>query len=261
MRENREQVERHRKTKPSDDFYAPVASWFRLDPRRRDDATVDALRAIVEPDETVLDIGAGGGRYALPLALHAREVVAVEPSDGMVEVLEEGMREHGIENVRIVRERWPSASPPEADVALIAHVGYDVEEIGPFLDGMEAAARRRCVAVLLDRAPAARADHFWPAIHGVERVALPGLPEFLTLLLARGRLFEVSLRKVPPAAYDEPDDILRFLRQQLWIEEGSVEEAKVREIVADRLTERDGRFSLNWTPGTVGIVSWAPPGA
>src|SRR5205823_7133549 len=121
---------------------------FRDDPRRTNGPALEVLRGLVRPDETWLDIGAGGGRYALPLALLAREVIALDPSEGMLGVLEQGMAEHGLANVRIVRARWPTAEPPRADVAFIAHVGYDIAEIGPFLDGMEAAAERLCVAML-----------------------------------------------------------------------------------------------------------------
>ncbi|MET0850622.1 MAG: methyltransferase domain-containing protein, partial [Candidatus Rokuibacteriota bacterium] len=96
VRANREQAERVREGAPPADFYAPVASAFHADPRRADDPALDVLRALVRPGETWLDIGAGGGRYALPLALRARQVIAVEPSEGMRRVLHAGMDEHGI---------------------------------------------------------------------------------------------------------------------------------------------------------------------
>src|SRR5690348_9922500 len=53
-----------------------------------DDPLFLRLRAIVRPDDTVLDVGAGAGRYALPLAGLARRVVAVEPSPAMRRHLE-----------------------------------------------------------------------------------------------------------------------------------------------------------------------------
>jgi SAM-dependent methyltransferase len=150
---NGAQVDRFRQVGDGD-FYAPVASMFRADPHRSGEPALELLRGLTRPDDTWLDIGAGGGRYALPLALKVREVIAVEPSEGMIGVLREGMVEHGIENIRIERRRWPEgAAGLGADVALIAHVGYDIAQIGPFLDAMEAAARRLCVAVLLARPP------------------------------------------------------------------------------------------------------------
>jgi SAM-dependent methyltransferase len=256
VRANRDQVEQFREVQTSD-FYAPVAGLFRVDPHRHDEPTLEALRALVRPADTVLDIGAGGGRYALPLALMTREVVALEPSAGMLGVLRDGMAEYGIANVRVVGGRWPEdADLLSADVALIAHLGYDVEDIGPFLDAMEAAARRTCVAVLLDRPPPAEADRLWPAIHGVERASLPSLSEFLALLLARGRMFEVRLVERSPQVYDDPERLLTWLRQQLWVRPEGDKDVLLQRLLRDRLLERDGRLALSFEPVQVGIVTW-----
>ena len=40
--------------------------------------------------------------------------------------------------------------------------------------------------------------------------ALPALPEFLALLLARGKLFEVDLVERPPQSYEQPDQALAW---------------------------------------------------
>ena len=262
VRLNREQVERRRKAMPPrDDYYAPIAAMFRADPHREGDSTLDALRALVRPGDTVLDIGAGGGRYALPLALHCREVIAVEPSEGMREVLAELMAEHGIDNVHVVDSRWPADDPPRADVALISHVGYDIEDFGPFLDAMEAAAGRLCIAVMLSKPPPSRANPFWEAVHGEPREALPALPEFLALQLARGRLCELSFAEYDAIGYGEEEGVLRFLRQQLWIAEGSPEEAKLRAILPDYVDVKDDQVAFRQDPGKLGIVRWDPAGS
>src|SRR3979409_837407 len=75
-RGNRAQVEQIREA-PRAAFYPTIAGMFRADPRRRDEPTLEALRALVRPTDTVLDIGAGGGRLALPLALETRRVIAI----------------------------------------------------------------------------------------------------------------------------------------------------------------------------------------
>jgi SAM-dependent methyltransferase len=258
VRANREQVDRFREA-TSADFYAPVAGMFRADPRRTDEPTLEALRRLILPQDSVLDIGAGGGRYALPLALECREVIAVEPSDGMRQVLAEGVKEYGITNVKAVNARWPTATLSlKADVALISHIGYDVEDIGPFLDAMESAARRLCIAVLLSQPPPTEADRLWPAVHGVERAALPSLPEFVTLLLARGRLFELELVARDPQSFEQPEQILGFLRQQLWTAPDSEKDRTLQRVAKERLQQRNGRFALSWQPVQVGIVTWLP---
>jgi len=258
VKANRLQVERFREAPERADFYAPVASAFRADPRRTDDPALDELRALVQPGETWLDIGAGGGRYALPIALLAGEVIAIEPSDGMLGVLREGMAEHHITNVRQVQSRWPMEKPPEADVALIAHVGYDIEAFGTFLDAMEASARRLCVAVLQAQTPAAVAAPFWPIVHGEARVKLPALPEFLALQLARGRLCEVRLSSRAHGMYASPDAAVEVIRHQLFIEPGGAKDKVLQEAAKKTLFDMDGGSALTTEPVTVGVVSWRP---
>jgi SAM-dependent methyltransferase len=258
VRANREQAERLREGGPPRDFYAPVASDFRADPRRTDEPALDLLRSLVRPGEAWLDIGAGGGRYALPLALLAREVVAVEPSEGMQSVLRQGMADHRLSNVRIVPARWPMAAAPTADVALIAHIGYDIEEIDSFLDAMEASARRLCVAVLVTPSPPQPAERFWPPIHGEARVPLPSLTEFLVLLLARGRLFDLRLYEREPLAHVERDAPLGWLYQQLFVAADTAKGRLLASLARDAITERNGRWALSWDPVSLGIVTWRP---
>ena len=52
------------------DFWNPYARNFRTDPRREGDELLDFLLTQVTPTDTLIDVGAGGGRLALPLALH-----------------------------------------------------------------------------------------------------------------------------------------------------------------------------------------------
>ena len=208
VRANRVQAERFREA-AAGDFYAPVSNLFVADPRRSGEPALDALLAMASADDTWLDIGAGAGRYALPLALKVREVIAVEPSGGMRRALRTGMAEHGIANVRVVPGPWPESLAvleplPAADVALIAHVGYDIESIGPFIDAMEGASGRRCVAMLTDRSPASVADPFWPLVHGEERVPLPALPDLVDLLRARGRSPELQALERSPRTSRSP---------------------------------------------------------
>jgi hypothetical protein len=61
------------------------------------------------------------------------------------------------------------------------------------------------VAVLMERAPASAADAFWPPVHGMERVALPALPDALELLEARGRAPTVTRITIEPRRFESRD--------------------------------------------------------
>jgi SAM-dependent methyltransferase len=267
VRANREQVDRVREVPDGRDFYAPVRDVFRADPGRRDDPVLDHLMGIARPGETWLDIGAGAGRYALPLAGAVGAVVAVDPSPGMLAALSEGAAEHGIKNVRTVEGRWPPdgalratlGRDPLADVALIAHVGYDIEAILPFVEALEGAVRRLCVAVMMDRQPGSLADPFWPPVHGEERVPLPALAAFEELLQARGRELHTTIVEQRPRRFESLDEVERFARRQLWVGAGSDKEERFREVLDQLVVPADGGFGLvGQRPFSVGVVEWAP---
>jgi FkbM family methyltransferase len=262
VRANFEQAERLRETE-TPDFYAPVTNLFVADPRRTGEPALDALIAMSTDTETWLDIGAGAGRYALPLALHVREVIAVEPSRGMRRALRTGISEHGLGNVRVVAGSWPDAVDdlgelPAVDVSLIAHVSYDIEGIGTFLDAMEAATRSRCVAMLTYSSPASVADPLWPPVHGEPRVSLPALPDLMALLRARGRDPQVEMVERSPRTFDSREALAAFLRRQLFIAEGSDKDVRLREILPERITHQDGGWTLAQRPaGSLGIATWS----
>ena len=268
VRANREQVERIREVPDGADFYAPVQSLFRADPTRRGDEVLDALLSLVRSGETWLDIGAGAGRFALPIARaldpSGGSVVAIDASPSMLEGLLEMAEDYAIENIRTVHGRWPPSDDGalamhEADVALIAHVGYDVEAIGPFVDALESAAARLCVAVLMERVPASAADPFWPPVHGEARVSLPALPDVVELLEARGRRLDVTRIAVEPRRFESLDGLAGFVRRQLWIDPAGPKEKRFQKAL-DGLAVED---SDGWTirdrgPSDVGIVTWVP---
>jgi hypothetical protein len=255
---NRDQVNAFREAPDGPDFYAPVAERFRDDPLRTGDAVLDALVSLAQADDVWLDIGAGGGRYALPLALKTRQVIALDHSSAMLRVLREGMEQSAIANVEVVEADWPTNKEFSADVALISNVGYDIEEIGPFLDAMERSSRRLCVAHLRWRNPTSDIDELWPAVHGVERATLPNLRDLLALLLARERPFEVNLIPARAQTYTSPEEAMANGRRQTWVEPGSEKDTRLRAAITACLIERDGRFAFRWEPNYAGIVSWKP---
>ena len=255
----REQVESLPDRPRPEDFYAPVAQAFKADPRRTDEPLLDLLRPLVRPDETWIDIGAGGGRYTLPVALLARRVYAVEPSAGMRAAIAEAARENAIENLDVFDERWPGPSTvPVANVAFVSHVGYDIADIGPFLDEMEAHASRCCVAVLFNRAPISEFALLWTPVHGEERILLPAMSEFVTLLFARGATPELRFLDLPPRVYEDLDSLQRSARRPLWVLEGSDKDRRLGEAVRDLAIEVDGGYVLNPTPRQLGVATWEP---
>ena len=235
---------------------------FRADPHRTDDDVLDALLAIARSSDTWIDVGAGAGRFSLPLALYVESVVAIEPSGAMRAEFANLQIEHGITNIDLRDDRWPSDDPvitDVGDVALISHVAYDIEPIGGFLDTLERSARRECVAILFDHSPSAMFWQVWPAIHGEEQVQLPGGNEFTALLKARGASVEASV--IQPRGdrqrfvFDAPEAAIEWARRRLWLAENSARLPLLREAVAELLIERDGGWTLPDQPSQL-LIRW-----
>ena len=271
VRANAEQVDRFREVPDGADFYAPVTGLFRADPRRTDEPVLDALIRLIEPGETWIDIGAGAGRYALPIALALAptggRVIALDASHGMLDALLDLQTEHGVADVEVIEGRWPptdgsSLDRYAADVALIAHVGYDIEAIGPFVRAMESVALRLCVAVLMERQPSSIADACWPPVHGEARVALPALPGFVEMLEARGRRPAVEMLQREPRLFASRNELAGFLRRQLWIEPGGEADERFQAALDDLvMVDADGGVGLRGQqPLPIGIVTWDPRG-
>jgi len=266
VRANAEQVERFRAAPEGADFYAPVTRMFVADPGRQADPVLAAIVAIAHPDDTWLDIGAGAGRYALPLGRVVREVIAVDPSESMLGALREGAGAAALANIRALPGRWPPdsalraaiGSDPVADVSLIAHVGYDVEAIVPFVEAMENASRRHCVAVLMVESPAAIAAPFWPIVHGEERVGLPALPQFLELLAARRAGHGVEMVAGEGRRWANRDELLGFLRRQLWTVPGTSADRRLEDALGAMTSgTADGAVELRDSVARdIGIVRW-----
>jgi len=168
------------------DVWSTLASGFRADPHRANDPVVNFLLQFTGPDKTVLDVGGGAGRYALPLALRSRQVTVVEPSPSMTDALDVACREAGIDNVIAIRARWEDAQVEPADMVLCANVVYGVADIEPFVRKLNEKARETVAIVAYMDAPMSMMSPLWEAVHGEKRIDPPAFLELLPALWEMG---------------------------------------------------------------------------
>src|SRR3989304_4930002 len=67
---------------------------------------------------SLLDVGAGTGSLALPLASQVRKVTALEPSQPMLEILEKKASRLGIKNVKTINASWGEVTMEPHDAIL-----------------------------------------------------------------------------------------------------------------------------------------------
>lgn len=261
VREHHTQTLRMKERSERDDFWKPIAAAFRDDPARADDPVLNALAEWVDADTTVLDVGGGAGRFAVPLAKRCRRVTVVEPSDSMIEGLRSAASDAGVSNVEVVQSSWEEAEVEAADVVLCAHVVYGVEDIEPFVRKLAESAQRRVVIVVHAKSPISLAAPFWEAVHHERRINLPALPELVPVLWEMGIWPDV--RMLGPAqrrAVSDPEMALTWLRHMTWVAPGSEKDRKLTEIVEDLYDAEKGEYVLRTERPPQGIVTWVTEG-
>ena len=245
---------------PPEDFWRPYAGQFRDDPRRSGDPLLERLLEFVAPGHTVIDVGAGGGRLALPIALRCRKVVAVEPSASMASALEQQAEECHIQNVSVVRATWEEAHVEPGDIVLCAHVVYTIRDISAFVRKLEAHARERVLIVLYNAAPQSQIYPLWKQLHGKERLPLPSLPQLREVLQELDIDAQIDfLDPQPPRGFDSLEQAVEQLSGRLYLAPGSSEAARLEQMLPGLLQEEDGVFRIRGAePLRPAIVSWRP---
>ncbi|MCB0045197.1 MAG: class I SAM-dependent methyltransferase [Caldilineaceae bacterium] len=113
----------------------------------RYEATLAALTELVRPTDTLLDVGAGAGRFALPLAAHVQQVTALDQAAPMLDILRAKADAEGIANVQLLRAAWEDATVEPHDVVLAAWSLYRQPDLVVSMQKLIAATRRTLVIV------------------------------------------------------------------------------------------------------------------
>ncbi len=254
------QSDRIREELVSDDFWRPVAHRF-VPPKRGESApdnTAEKLAELVSQDETVLDVGAGGGRLTIPLAETCAHVTAVEPSEAMREQLIATTEAWGIKNVSILATTWEEAQVEPHDLVVCAHVVYTVTAIEQFIRQLNEHARKAVALISFERPATATYLSLWPSVHGEERIQLPTLPQIEDLLTDLSINFErINLGEWLPRPFRDREQALAECQARLFVASGSDKSEKLSEVLDDSLVEVEGGLRLKWAePHRPVIISW-----
>lgn len=240
---------RKKHTNPSFNWDDRAASFNKIASATSDEVrkNVDVLGIL--PSDTVLDMGAGTGRYAVPLAEKAGRLTVLEPSKGMLAYLEENMKNAGISNYSVINKKIEDLEIGEDlmvhDIVFASNsLGFDDLRAG--LEKLDAAAKRM-VNILWFAGPARHTPD--PGLQerlGIESADI-SMPDYLTIvhvLHQMGIYANVSIENVERKHYyDSPDEAADF-----WIERGSYsaeEQEIIREYMKNTLErDEDGRYGM-----------------
>jgi len=144
------------------------------------------------PESRVLDIGAGPGTLAIPISEKVKDVNAVEPSSGMIEVLEENMVAYGKNNISIIKKRWEDIDV-EKDLdgpydIIIASFSLGMPDIRKAIEDMLAVASGY-IYLYWFAGNTSWDEHsieIWPKLHGTEYCITPKCDVLFNVLYQMG---------------------------------------------------------------------------
>ncbi|WP_036683007.1 class I SAM-dependent methyltransferase [Pelobacter seleniigenes] len=128
-------------------FWDKRAPEFRKHQVAKTEYAEDFIRFMqLQPHWSVLDVGCGCGNLALPLAKQVALITALDFSPTMLELLQQGCVEQGVDNITTIHGRWEddwdSLGVGRHDVA-IASRSLAVSDLPAALSKLNQAARRQ----------------------------------------------------------------------------------------------------------------------
>lgn len=223
------------------------------------DPLLRRLLRVAERSSTVLDVGAGTGRFAIPLAERVDHVTAVDPSRAMLDTLRRGAEERGLRNLEAVRSLWADAETAEADVVFSSFVMTLVPDGVAFVRKMEASARRHVFLYLGAYSGDAVLDPMWRYFHDEPRAPGPTYLDALALLEEEGIAPDVKVVELKNRTrFATIEQAVEHYRDGLLLGETHGVEDDLARLLERWLLGRRGAYRSPLRTLPVAIIHWRP---
>ncbi len=248
---------------PREHFWSErTVAWYARALERSDYAA--RVLAVLEPRlggcRDALDVGAGCGALALPLARRLDAVTALEPEPAMAQYLRLAAVRAGLDNLTVVEARWGETPLPAHDLILCAHVGGLMQADSPFLRDAGKLARRLVALVRDWPADAPGQDKFYyselyPALLGRPYEHRSDAGDTLAGLQRLGIRPEVTVSAYDSdQPFDDLDEACDFFMTYLGLD-GEAPRAYLTRFLAERLVRRGGEFVAPFRK-TAAVITW-----
>lgn len=225
------------------------------DPDR--DPFLRRLRRVTDRSSTVIDAGAGTGRFALPLAEHVAHVTAVDPSEAMLAVLRKEAERAGAANLTMVNATWEQAETAIADVVFSSYVLTLVRDAPTFLRKLDRAARRHVFIYLGAFCGDAVLDPLWRHFHGTPRMPGPSHLDALAVLRELGIEPAIELVELPNRRrFATVEDASEHYREALLLPDRPELRAELEGLLATWLLGRRGALRSPLRSLPAAIIRW-----
>jgi len=228
----------------------------------RNPGRIRPVLELLKPDSgcRVLDISAGPGTLAVPIASLAGQVTAVEPAPGMAEVMGGYAAKKGISNLKIIQKRWEDIDPATDldgpyDIVFASH-SLGMPDIRKAIEKMNAVASKRVFLFWFGEITSWEKPmvDLWPKLHGKEYLSGPKADVLFNVLWSMGIFPNVASEQLDHTRlYPDISSALTDLREQFGISTLG-QEAILRTYLENAMIRENGQFIL---PGiTTGVRLW-----
>ena len=210
--------------------------------------------------DTVIDIGGGSGRYALPIARAVAHVTLIEPSPAMAAGARAVFEAAGRDNLTVIERAWPGVRVAPASAVLMANVLAQIEDLAGFV--RPALGRARDWLFIVHGGHGAdggeATGRVIERIHGEPRVPNPGLAELIAALHELGVLPDVRMgTRRFQRSYDDLDEAARAVAANALVEPTPAALRTIRSMLRRRLRRADdGRLAEQPLDLPVGLLTW-----
>ncbi|MCD4742541.1 MAG: class I SAM-dependent methyltransferase [Desulfobacteraceae bacterium] len=221
------------KQRKTDDFWEDKAKHYDKMVDERWSAPDSSREFLIQtlkdnPGSTLLDVGAGTGKWSMLASPYAAKVTALEPSSAMQQVFRRKIENEKITNIDIVTGTWPEDDVGPHDYILSSHSIYGVRDFKAFVNKMSARATRGCIMIL--RVPLADSVMAEAARHVLSQpYDSPNFQIAYNLLLGMDIYPDIIMEKGgkwPPWNHDSFEEALDDLKNRLGLINSSVDSLK-----------------------------------
>jgi SAM-dependent methyltransferase len=238
-----------------------TAAWYRRAAEQGDYAArvLAAVGSRLDSCRTALDVGAGCGALAVPLAGRGVAVTALEPAPAMARALRRWSAEAGLRNVTVVEAAWGELPVSPQDLVLCAHVGDLLRADSRFLREVGHVARR-LVVLVRDLTAAQGGDKFfyrelYPVLLGRPYRNHGDIDDTVGALRSLGirpEVTEIEYRSDQP--FDDLVEACDFWMTYLGLSDGRAR-AYLAGFLRERLVRREGGWIAPFRKAAA-VITW-----
>jgi len=229
-----------------------------LQKKTKSEAEFNRLKRFITKDASVLDIGAGMGRLAVPLAKEVRKMTAIEPGKVYTNIMKDRAARDNVDNIEFSENVW-SDFPLQEKYDLVYSTWSDAVRDPVALMKMHEASRGYCALELVASPPNVWVfpSQIYPMIMGEEFRSPGNYLNIVTTLYDHGIYANLetwqSNRVAKYQTMEEAMEIWKMCLGNYIKVNGEIEE-KLRQYYRSRM-EPDGSYAFNFE-GVVDCMIW-----